>query len=177
MNDVSGVIVNEQGRLIILFQMDQMIPDLLPFFSDHAGLAVGGIFSRSWLNRPFQYVSKLMWIECLYPVGDPVRPACKMTVRLKAELPRIRRQYLNACADIPGSDNFPVSGSGWNPAERDLRPRQLILRRMVDIRTQPGQAFRRFIMADIRLHAVRITVLRDIRAEFFHSKSRLWVIN
>src|SRR5699024_4252702 len=97
-----------------------------------------------------------------------------MAVCLKSQLPRIRRPvFKSLCLTFQNKISAVFETSDRISAKGRLCSGQIVLCRMVNIRTCKGQRFCRLVMVNVRLHPVGIAVLRDIGPEFLPFKIQI----
>ena len=101
------------------------------------------------------------------PVHDPFGTTCQMTVSLQSQLPRIRRPVFKClCLAFQYQIGAILQSADRIAAKCNFCSGQIILCRMVNIRSRNRYCLRRFIMIYVRLHSIRISILCNIGSEF-----------
>ena len=153
-----SLIADQDCRGILLFQIYQVLRICGKLPANLFCFPIGGVFLKIMAQKTLPVGLKRIMNGMPVPVHDTVCTGSQMAVRLQPQLPRIRcpaRKSLRF--RLQYEIIVLLQGSCHIAAKGNLRPRQRILGRMINIHSGHSQRACRVEMVDAWLNAVRIS--------------------
>ncbi len=170
-------IADQNGDAVLFLQVDELVPDALPFVSDHLARAVGLVFLKIMGQNALPVGLAGVVQRVPMPVLHHVGTARQVRVGLQAQLPVIGKPLRKALAlRLEHQIVAALYGARQVAAEGDLHAGQLVLRRMINIRSHDRHGLPVLVHIRIRIQAVGITdpvKVRVVRDELILPQVRL----